>query len=156
MENISDDMIVLTEHFLSGWQSIEILYYDCDIVRFIRDPRTRAELVHDLIPTHHDTTPCNDVPGEEHDIGPASDIAEIRSLELSALVPTVVVAAPYALGQWAGGGGGPHLFKKTNGRWAIVAGTGGEADAEWLASTGVPERYRCALLYNFQRCPTSR
>jgi len=155
-ESPPEDLMILTEHFLSGWQSIAIVYDDCDFTRLIGNAATRAALLRDMLPTHHGPEPCRAVPGGEHDIGSATDIAAIRSLELAALVPSVVVVDPYALGQWAGGGGGPHLFEKTNGRWNLVAGTGGEADAEWLASKGVPERYRCALLYNFIRCPTSR
>jgi hypothetical protein len=87
--------------------------------------------------------PCSDKPS---DFGPSDDIDAVRRLETGPLVRSVAVIENYALGGWYEQGGGPHLFKKTNGRWRLIAGTGGAADEWWLQRHDVPRKLWCPLL----------
>jgi hypothetical protein len=61
------------------------------------------------------------------------------------LVPAVVVAGDFAVGEWYGGGGGQQLFEKRDGHWRFVRGGGGQLGVASLRSSGVPEKLMCGL-----------
>jgi hypothetical protein len=155
VEDSTGDVLILTEHFGFGWQSIIDLYYACDLQAYVRSQRARDVLldgVHTTVDAHRDPGPCEQ-PGDGLDRGAASDIEAIRKHQVAAFVPSVVVAGDFALAER---GGGQTLYRRRDGRWVGIAGGGGSMDVDDLASYGVPTPLRCTLIPYAGGCAPNR
>ena len=66
--------------------------------------------------------------------------ANEKSYAHPAIMTRLVVSSSYGLYSWiVGESGGQAVVSKTEGRWQIVRGTGGQLDAGLLQRWGVPE-----------------
>jgi hypothetical protein len=124
-----------------GWQMIDLAegrFRVCDLAgdgvppAFVRSLSINASLV----PAWRYVEPCS----------PARPFAPTSRDEdaVRAVIPgtsgqwfrNVFIADNYALILWAGGGGGPMIARKRNGRWAVYHGTGGMPSACWMIEFG--------------------
>ncbi len=140
---------ILLKHFSFGWQTLALVNSRCEIAAY--DLGSRAEtLLMQGMPAPKDDRPCK---GIWKDAGPQAQVDAIRLQMSHALIPSVVVAGDYALGEWYGAGGGQTLFHFTVGSWHRIAGGGGAMGIEGMREYGVPQTDWCAFHIYGAKCP---
>ena len=128
---------LLLEHFSFGWQALALL----DYCRFDKgfSARDRSMLLQGM-PAPRGADDCVSL----GDSGPQRDIESVRLL-MHGLIPYVVVRGDYAVGEWYGSGGGQHFYRKGNGTWGRIGGSGGSMSASEVMALGVPAKDLCAF-----------
>ena len=147
--------LILVERFSFGWQPLESLNFRCRLNVHVPSASGQAGLLRNTMTVQDDSRDCLQHPERNVDAGPRREIEAVRRLDDGPLVPRVVVVKDFALSTWYGAGGGPHLFKRSGGRWRMIAGRGGAPDAELLQQYGVPKTSWCKLLSYAPRCTDS-
>lgn len=147
MEGAPVTVPILVERFSFGWQPVESLNFRC---RLDAHPISRADkrILMDGMPQPKDDRPCKPAAGDLHDVGAQADVEAIRK-QMFGLVPYVVVAGNYAMGEWYGAGGGEHLFQRRGTRWVYVEGGGGAMGTQEMIAHHVPRSAWCKFgIYN--------
>jgi hypothetical protein len=148
MEGAAIDAPMLLKRFTFGWQPLDLLNFQCALDAQHLSAATTAALMRGM-PKPKNDRPCK---GVTRDTGQADEVSAVRELMRGPLVPWVIVADDYALGEWYGAGGGETVYQKRGNRWIRIAGGGGEMEAEILRKHGVPERVSCALGVRGAKC----
>ena len=91
---------ILLKHFSFGWQTLALVNSRCEIAAYDLGSRAEALLMQGM-PAPKDDRPCK---GIWKDAGPQAQVDAIRLQMSHALIPSVVVAGDYALGEWYGAG----------------------------------------------------
>jgi hypothetical protein len=130
---------ILLQHFSFGWQALDVLNSRCRLHSHSLGPRVEDLLTRGMPPIPADERRCTDL----KDAGPAAEVEEVRRLMNGPLVPWVVVAGTWAMGEWYGAGGGQNLFQMHGGRWRFAAGGGGAMDVSLMRAHGVPQSDWC-------------
>ena len=140
---------ILVERFSFGWQPVDVLNDRCSLEGRNLGPRVNALLLSGM-PRPQGDRRCR---GALTDSGPQADVETVRSMMRGPIVPAVVVSGDWALGHWYGAGGGEALYRKREGRWALITRGGGAMGVDEMRRFGVPREDWCRFgIYN-AACP---
>jgi hypothetical protein len=153
MEGSRADVPILFEHFSFGWQGIESLNFSCRLEAHRISKHDRILLMRGMPQPRHDRT-C-DI-GSVYDVGPPRLIEDLRRKVRGPLVPVVTVVGRFALVGWYGAGGGDDVFRRTAGRWDLIADGGGAIGVSEMRALGIPQADLCALGVYDAKCPPRR
>ncbi len=140
---------ILVKRFSFGWQPLDLLNDQCRLDAQMLGNEVAARLIR-AMPQPKNDRPCTKQP---HDAGPPTDVTAVRKLMQGPLVPYVVVAGDWAMGEWYGAGGGESLYRRRNGEWQLVESGGGAMDTDYMRKYGVPESAWCAFGIFDAKCP---
>ena len=151
LEGSPIDAPILVERFSFGWQALEVVNFPCRLQTHAISPRDQQRLMLGM-PPPRPSTPDRVCGEDDNDVGPVPQVEAVRRVMQGPLVPTVIVADGYALGQWYGAGGGQSLFQRRGGTWQRLTGGGGAFGVAEMRRYRVPQSVWCTFRIHDAPC----
>lgn len=146
MEGSTVSVPILVKRFSFGWQALDVLDTRCALNTNRLEASTIDRLMRGMPRVNN--TRCDGL----RDAGSANEVARVRMLMRGPLVPYVVIAGDWAIGEWYGAGGGQSLYRRHRGEWQIVTTGGGAMNASEMRKFGVPRSASCTLTSDRSMC----